>query len=296
MTSGFHTPTAWVWLNILPTAAMGPLSSYLKAKGYPGRGGFWEVGILSLIACGVMLVAPPKDAMTAWIVFSSACWVGMTAAVVLAGTRHFRPFVRPVLDIPLLFEGRFLWLMSVLAYMSLWGGVVISNWLLAESYTAVLNALFRTLAPLQFLILTVDFYMAPKFASAQGLQLWKLYTKARTTCTFMALPYALLTLTFPSVFLSTVFGESFAQFDTEMRLIVVAIMVQIALGPTGILLNMHGLDRATLLCMVLRSTVYLALSILLGLEFGVFGIAAALAVSTILQALVQYSIAVKNFH
>ncbi|MDF3384583.1 MULTISPECIES: hypothetical protein [unclassified Sulfitobacter] len=294
-TSGFTTPLSWVWINLLPVALMGPLSAFIKAKGRPGWGGFWEVGVLSLIGSAAILAVQADSAMETWIIFSVSCWVGMLLAMILAGMRHLKMFTRPIPDISLLLEGRFLWAMSVLAYISLWGGVIIANWLLDEASTAVLNALFRTLAPLQFLMLTVDFYMAPKFAAAHGAELRRLYTKARITCAIMAIPYVTVTLATPSLFLSLLYGDKYALFGTELRLIIIAFVVEILLGPAGILLNMHNRDRITLLCMGVKTLLYFSLGIWLGVAFGVTGIVLALALSIMAKAFLQYILMAQRY-
>tara|TARA_R110002051_G_scaffold265548_1_gene325417 strand:+ start:6292 stop:7497 length:1206 start_codon:yes stop_codon:yes gene_type:complete len=284
----FSTPLSWVWINILPAAAMGPLSSYLKAKGLPGRGGFWEVGVLSLVASGFVLLAMPSNAMAAWVVFSVACWIGMIAAMLQVGPRHFRSLFHPALDIRLITDGRFLWGMSILAYASLWGGVLISRWFLEEEATAVINGLFRTLAPLQFLILTVDYYTAPKFATTAGSKLRQLYTRARIMCFIMALPYVAATTILPSEVLVLLYGDKYASFGPELRIIILAMLFQITLGPAGMLLNMKNDDLVVLKCMAFKLLVYLLLGVLLVMQFKISGIIFALAASIVLQALVQY--------
>lgn len=291
---GFRTPMSWVWINILPATAMGPLSAYLKAKGLSGRGGFWEVGVLSLMASCFMLLSPPTSAMTAWLILSVASWIGMITAMLQIGVRHFRPLFRPGLNISLLVEGRFLWAMSVLAYASLWGGVLLSKWFLDQEATAILNGLFRTLAPLQFLILTVDYYVAPKFAATTGSKLRELYINARIICFVLALPYVAATMILPSEILVLLYGDQYASFGFELRIIIVAIFFQIILGPAGMLLNMKNDDLVVLKCMCFKFILYVLLGVYLVIRLEVTGIVIALSVSIILQALLQYSIAFRK--
>ncbi len=288
-------PQHLILLNILPTTLMGPISAYLKAKNCPGWGGFWEVGVLSLIAFMFVLVLRPTNAIEAWLVFSAACWIGMIIAVLHAGPRHLRALTRPSLDISLLLEGRFLWGMSVLSYVALWGGVAIAKWFLEADATAVLNALFRTLAPIQFLILTIDFYMAPKFAAASVATFRALYTKARVLCAVLVIPYALITLTMPSAFLTLMYGQPYGAFSTELRIVIIATIIQIAIGPSGILLNMNGQDRITLYCMGLKTVLYLTLSLLLVVDYGIMGIIVSLSIAIIVQAFLQYYIVARIY-
>ncbi|WP_139194234.1 lipopolysaccharide biosynthesis protein [Roseovarius nanhaiticus] len=284
----FDTPMAWVWVNFLPVAVMGPVSAYVKAKGHPGWGGFWEVGVLSLIGVALVLIARPADAMEAWLAFSVACWTGMILGFLHAGARHLKSIAWPAPDLKLMLEGRHLWAVAVLSYASLWGGVLIAEWLLDPEATAVLNALFRALAPLQFLILTIDFYMAPKFAAADKAALYRLYTRARIACALLAVPYAALTLAVPSEFLNLLYGEGYGAYGTELRVIIGAILVQIALGPAGILLNMRGQDKIMLLFLAGKSLVYCSTAILFGIGVGLTGIIVSFSLSAVLQVLAQY--------
>lgn len=288
LAGSFDTPMAWVWVNFLPVAVMGPVSAYVKAKGHPGWGGFWEVGVLSLIGVALVLIAQPADAMGAWLAFSIACWAGMVLGLLHAGARHLKSIVWPTPDLKLMLEGRHLWAVTVLSYTSLWGGVLIAEGLLDPEATAVLNALFRALAPLQFLILTIDFYMAPKFAAADKAALYGLYTRARIACALLAVPYAALTIVVPSEFLKLLYGEGYGAYGTDLRIIIGAILVQIALGPAGILLNMRGQDRIMLLFLAGKSVIYCSAAIFLGMGIGLTGISIAYSLSAILQVVAQY--------
>lgn len=295
MRGSLHSPMALVFLAIIPVACMGAISSFLKAQKHPGWGGFWEAGILSLIGTGAVFLFSPNSAISAWFVFTASCWIGMFASFFQVGLKFIRDIIRPRLDLSLIIEGRYLCASTSVAYLSVWGGVIISTIILSHESTAALNAILRTLAPLQFLIMTIDFYVAPKFSSCTKDSTIGIFQRARFACVVLSAPYLAIVLLFPSQFLSFVYGDDYAIYATHLQIIMLGIFIQLLLGPTGILLNMMRKDRTMLALMILKASIYLIGCVVLASRFGLIGIPISLSASIMIQSIAKYIIARSHY-
>ncbi|MEM7176195.1 MAG: hypothetical protein AAF503_00700 [Pseudomonadota bacterium] len=283
-------PIGYLWLALLPTTLIGLAAAVFKARGHPGWGGFWEVGMISVLASGALLITPQTDALTVWWIFCMAAWLAcllafghmLCARIVPApGPGLLRPSLAPMI------EARHLGLIAGLSYLAQWGGVLLSSVLLGEDSVTLLNALFRLLAPLQFVILTLDAWLAPEFAVLEPYQARHLRRVGICLGLGLAGPYAAVLLLFPDAVMTALFGAEFAGQGLAIALLMAGTLTQIALGANGILLTMRGDEARNFHILCLRVTLFLIGSACLVPLLGYPGFVLMFAVSILLQSLLN---------
>jgi len=279
------SPLSELWKPILPVTLINLAAAYMKGQGRSGMGGLYEVGLISMMAFLVFLVAPPTDAHSSWRIFTWVAWITFLISIGMAILRAqpsisaFRP------QASLLFEARHLWAFAVLSYLSQWGGLLVVAALVGSESVAILNALFRLLAPIQFVIITLDFFLAPKFSIASGREINRLRNLGIVASLAIAFPYIGFLLVAPNFVLWNVFGADYAAYSTELRILVVSSFVTMAIGANGILLNMCNKEKAVIVGVLGRSLVSVFLTLVLinyiSLTAAVLGFALALVMQNL---------------
>lgn len=288
------TPLSLVWLPLLPMTVLNILAAFFKSKGWAGLGGFLETGLISSCACIWFLVMPAASGLQAWLYFSLIAWIILIFAClgVLPNIRVDWIQMRP--SAALLWEARSLWSIAILSYISQWGGVILISFMIGDEAVAVSNALLRLLAPLQFVILTLDFYLAPKLTTAES---WRDVQRLRWFGILIGLalaaPYAVILGSQPDAVMIILFGAEYQGYGAELRVLIVASLLQISMGANGILLNMRGLDFISLIGVVGRFLGTLVLSVIFIPFLGIMGVILTFSVTLILQNL-YYRLAVRK--
>lgn len=246
-------PVGWIWVPLLPIVIIGQCASYLKGQGRPGAGGLFEVGVISAVATIYFVIFPAQTAMSAWWIFCVIAWI--SAIIAIAGVMHGmrRGMPNTLYNPKLIYEARILWLNSVLSYVSQWGGVLIVAATLDADAVAILNAVFRLLAPIQFVVITLDYFLAPKLAARGTFDLRRLRMLGVLASLGLIAPYLLVLLVIPDIVLVTLFGDAFSGYGFALQILAFGALVQIVLGANGIALNMWGQDRIALNGVLLRS-------------------------------------------
>jgi O-antigen/teichoic acid export membrane protein len=280
-----ESPLTLIWLALLPTAVTNVTASYLKGRGYNGLGALSEVGNVSLVACAWYLAFPAASAVEAWRVLSVVSWA-VAGAWLLGTVNGLRCEERPSGEWrKFVHDARHLWAVAILSYLAQWGVLMIVMLALARDSVAVLNALLRLLAPLQFIVLTLDFFLAPRFARKRNVEILRTRRRGVAACLTLATPYALAVLIWPNVLLATIYGSRYAGYGLELQILAVGIILQMSLGANGILLNMLSEDAAMTKSVILRFIIASSIQLILFFK-GVLWIGClSLSISLVMQAL-----------
>lgn len=250
--SGPTSPLQLVWLPLLPTAVTNVAAAYAKGMGRPAVGALGEVGSISAVATILLLFFPPRSALEAWWALSFAAWI-------VGFAWYLIPLALGAVSVKLaaprsavLSEAKHLWFVSVLSYVAQWAVIVVVAIAMSDEAVAALNGLLRLIAPLQFVILTLDYFVAPRFAGGTTADIIRVRRWSIAVGLAIVLPYAGLLLGIPGQFLEFLYGPQYSAYGYELRILVVGTLFQMALGPNGMLLNMLSHDRANTLSVVLR--------------------------------------------
>ena len=282
--SGPPSPLKLIWLPLIPAAMTNVIAAYFKGLGRSGLGALAEVGGISLVATGWFIVFPAQDALSAWLVLSIAAWLvglGWWGIAVASGKGGVR--IQP-LRMDLLTEGRHLWLVSVLSYVSQWGIVLLVALTMSPDAVAIVNALLRLLAPMQFVALTLDYFVAPRFARGTAVDINRVRQRSIWTGITLTAPYAAILLVQPTRILTFVYGADYGAYGNELRILIIGMLCQTVLGPNGILLNMLSRDRDMLRGVVLRIIVNFVAQLFLFVHPAVWIAAAAYSLALFAQA------------
>jgi len=258
------SPLTLLWVPLIPVALLNIASSYLKGIGSGGLGALSELGGISLIVSCYFLWSPQRTALNAWLVFCLVSWFVAVAWCVVAyikapGAMRVSHRWRNLIT-----DARHLWAVALLSYLAQWGAMILVTIILAQDSVAVMNVLLRLLAPLQFVVLTLDYFLAPRFAHGTKGSILRARFLGIVTGLAIAFPYGLVLMIWPSVVLGHLFGSDYAAFGLELRLLIGATMLQMAFGANGMLLNMLSKDRAMTNSVILRLVVNTVL------QFGLF--------------------------
>jgi O-antigen/teichoic acid export membrane protein len=152
---------------------------------------------------------------------------------------------------------------AVLSYAAQWGVVFVVGIVLSHNAVAIMNALLRLLAPLQFVILTLDYFVAPRFARGNDADIARVRRRSIITGLALVAPYALALLSAPGLLLSYIYGPNYGAYGNELRILIAGLLFQMAMGPNGILLNMLSHDREMTVSVVLRICINLGIQMIL---------------------------------
>jgi|TARA_Y100001001_G_scaffold164313_1_gene196020 O-antigen/teichoic acid export membrane protein len=243
----------YIAVSLFPLAASNIVAAFLKANGMNFSGSAAEVGLISLITAAILPLILPSGAEEALAALMVTSWFIFVFIILMCLKAYGKPNLNTSPRFDLVFEGRNIWAVSILSYASQWASLVFASFLLPVENVTTVNMLFRLLAPLQFVILAVDYWLAPRYSSCYVERIPTLRARAILMSYALCAPYALTVLLFPAEVISLLFGEEFVGASGLLRILIVATLIQIAFGANGILLNMLEQDRVVFLSVVLRS-------------------------------------------
>ena len=118
------------------------------------------------------------------------------------------------------------------------------------------------------------------------------HVRSTTLAAFaISLPVALLLIFAGGAILKLVFGDAFTMGATGLAILSIGQLVNIAMGPVPLILNMTGFERVSLMGLAINASSNIYLNYLLIPKFGVPGAALATTVSIILSNLMLVVIA-----
>ena len=180
------------------------------------------------------------------------------------------------------------WIGSVFNNMLQWGGLVIAGFFISASEIGLLAAAQRTSLLIGFVLITINFVVAPMFASLykEG-EMDKLRNLSRMACRMniaAALIPVLICTLFP-VFVLNFFGEEFIAAAPLLIVLSLGQLINVATGSVGYLLLMSGHERTMKYITIGSGTISILLLIALCYSYGVIGAAWAMAIGMAIQNL-----------
>ncbi|MFH0237821.1 oligosaccharide flippase family protein [Vibrio alginolyticus] len=180
------------------------------------------------------------------------------------------------------------WVGSIFTNVLQWGSLVITGFFISTAEIGLLAAAQRTSLLIGFVLITINFVVAPMFASLyKERQMLKLQNLSRLACRanvgLAIVPVVICTL-FPE-FVMQFFGEEFLAAAPLLVVLSLGQLVNVATGSVGFLLLMSGHERTMKYITISSGTVSICLLVTLCQMFGVIGAAWAMAIGMAIQNL-----------
>ncbi|MCR9611156.1 oligosaccharide flippase family protein [Vibrio alginolyticus] len=180
------------------------------------------------------------------------------------------------------------WIGSIFTNVLQWGSLVIAGFFISTAELGLLAAAQRTSLLIGFVLITINFVVAPMFASLyKERQMIKLQSLSRLACRanvgLAIVPVIICTL-FPE-FVMRFFGEEFLAAAPLLVVLSLGQLVNVATGSVGFLLLMSGHERTMKYITISSGTISICLLIALCQTFGVIGAAWAMAIGMAIQNL-----------
>lgn len=245
-------PFAWVWTLLIPTTTITQISSFYRGIGKSNKGALLEAGIISTLTSFYICIFPQYDAFSAWYIMTAIAWFIMLVTFTYliysieirlnhlkGAAENFR-------------EAYKFWILTTLNYLSQWGGVILIIFLKEDSEIAIINAVLRLFTPLQFIVSSIDLYLAPKIFRVSSQNLLQLRNFGRICGLILATPYAVLLIVRPHLLLDYFYGNLGNIPIESINILMATGIIQIAIGPHGILLNMLDREGVVLRAAIVR--------------------------------------------
>ncbi|ELA9080769.1 MULTISPECIES: oligosaccharide flippase family protein [Vibrio] len=180
------------------------------------------------------------------------------------------------------------WVGSIFTNVLQWGSLVIAGFFISTAELGLLAAAQRTSLLIGFVLITINFVVAPMFASLyKERQMRKLQNLSRLACRanvgLAIVPVIIFTL-FPE-FVMQLFGGEFLAAAPLLVVLSLGQLVNVATGSVGFLLLMSGHERTMKYITISSGTVSICLLVTLCQMFGVIGAAWAMAIGMAIQNL-----------
>ncbi|MCS0371009.1 oligosaccharide flippase family protein [Vibrio diabolicus] len=180
------------------------------------------------------------------------------------------------------------WIGSIFTNVLQWGSLVIAGFFISTAELGLLAAAQRTSLLIGFVLITINFVVAPMFASLyKERQMIKLQSLSRLACRanvgLAIVPVIICTL-FPE-FVMRFFGEEFLAAAPLLVVLSLGQLVNVATGSVGFLLLMSGHEKTMKYITISSGTISICLLIALCQTFGVIGAAWAMAIGMAIQNL-----------
>ncbi|EOX4082113.1 oligosaccharide flippase family protein [Vibrio alginolyticus] len=193
-----------------------------------------------------------------------------------------------VLNKKMVSSAKQVWVGSIFTNVLQWGSLVIAGFFISTAEIGLLAAAQRTSLLIGFVLITINFVVAPMFASLyKERQMLKLQNLSRLACRanvgLAIVPVIICTL-FPE-FVMKFFGEEFLAAAPLLVVLSLGQLVNVATGSVGFLLLMSGHERTMKYITISSGTVSICLLVTLCQMFGVIGAAWAMAIGMAIQNL-----------
>ncbi|MDD1782174.1 flippase [Enterovibrio sp. ZSDZ35] len=249
-----------------------------------------QLGV-TVLTLPVLLMLPNDDATadTAALIYlvGSAITVIVGLGLWLRMPQH-RFDVRPRAMPELWFSLPSLWLISATGQALPWASIVVVGLFSSTEDIALFSAAQRTSLLISFMLMVVNFVVAPRFSalyhSGKIDQLRKLAQFSTRLMIFISLPILAVILLWPQTIMS-LFGEQFEQAGVLLVILAIGQAINVTTGSVGFLLTMCGHEQDMRNITVLSGLFTLSLLCLLTLKMGILGAAIAVSIGVSAQNL-----------
>ncbi|CAE6934466.1 hypothetical protein ACOMICROBIO_FLGHMIGD_03671 [Vibrio sp. B1FLJ16] len=200
--------------------------------------------------------------------------------------QYRKPTPKP--NLKLMASAKEIWFGSIFSNILQWGSLVIAGFFISTSELGLLAAAQRTSLLIGFVLITINFVVAPMFASLykEG-EMDKLRNLSQLACRLnlaIALVPVLICTLFPA-FVMQFFGEEFIAAAPLLVALSIGQLINVATGSVGFLLLMSGHERTMKYITICSGTIAIILLIILCQSHGVLGAAWAMAIGMAIQNL-----------
>ncbi|NOJ19279.1 oligosaccharide flippase family protein [Vibrio jasicida] len=180
------------------------------------------------------------------------------------------------------------WVGSIFTNLVQWGSLVIAGFFISTSDLGLLAAAQRTSLLIGFVLVTINFVVAPMFASLykEG-KMDRLRNLSRLACRAnigAAILPVIICVLFPE-FIMQLFGKEFIAAAPLLLALSLGQLINVATGSVGFLLLMSGHEKTMKYITIVSGVISIALLILLSNGYGVLGAAWAMAIGLAIQNL-----------
>ncbi|MHA2738736.1 oligosaccharide flippase family protein [Vibrio harveyi] len=188
----------------------------------------------------------------------------------------------------LTYSAKQVWFGSIFSNLVQWGSLVIAGFFLATSDLGLLAAAQRTSLLIGFVLVTINFVVAPMFASLykEG-KLDRLQSLSRLACRAnigAAMIPVVVCVAFPE-FVMQLFGKEFTAAAPLLVALSLGQLVNVATGSVGFLLLMSGHEKTMKYITIVSGVISITLLVTLSQWYGVLGAAWAMAIGLAIQNL-----------
>ena len=198
--------------------------------------------------------------------------------------------IKPARNGALTRSARKIWAGNVVLHSTQWLSLPLAATLVTSSELGLLATAQRTSLVVGFILVTINFVFAPKFASFyQQKELNKLKKLSQVSCrlSLIASILPVLALLFYSEYIMRLYGDEFASAASILKVLTLGQMVNAATGSTGCLLLMTGFEETVRKISFTSSFVLILSLVILTYLYGVIGSAWAMTISMTLQNLLS---------
>lgn len=243
------------------------------------------VPLMAGIAIAAMK-AGSSDAAISWHVGATAL---IALVAVIGWLACFGAKRKEVVEMPLsdaLRDSGNLWLIQSLILVVNWSPIVIAGWLVASGEVAELNIAQRAANLINFVLVVVNFAVAPRLrhAWANDDRLRLREEVRRCSFVFLGVGFPIyLGVCFAADWIMGSFGEQYRSAALLLRVYATAQLVNVVTGSVNQILMMTDHERSLRNICFGSSTLAIGLSLILGWNFGVLGIAVACSLAIAIQ-------------
>ncbi|WP_045496398.1 lipopolysaccharide biosynthesis protein [Vibrio hyugaensis] len=188
----------------------------------------------------------------------------------------------------LTYSAKQVWTGSIFTNLVQWGSLVIAGFFISTSELGLLAAAQRTSLLIGFVLVTINFVVAPMFASLykEG-KMDRLRNLSRLACRAnigAAIVPVIICVLFPE-FVMQLFGKEFVAAAPLLIALSLGQLVNVATGSVGFLLLMSGHEKTMKYITIVSGIISIALLLSLSQSYGVLGAAWAIAIGLAIQNL-----------
>ncbi len=217
----------------------------------------------------------------------AACIVAVISSLNWFKSGHYQKPSSPA-DKELVQSAKHVWIGSIFSNFLQWGGLVIAGFFISTSDLGLLAAAQRTSLLIGFVLITINFIVAPMFASLYKKgEMVKLRNLSRLACRAnigLALIPVLVCMLLPELVMQF-FGQEFVAAAPLLVALSLGQLVNVATGSVGYLLLMSGHESIMKYITIVSGIISISLLVILSQLYGVLGAAWAIAIGMAIQNL-----------
>lgn len=257
----------------------------LQARGHVASAIFAQtlgqpaVSALFVVGYGVFFALSASS--VGYLFFASAIVVVITGLINWFKAPNITFFIPPIFNQPLWESCSRLWAVVTMNMLVLWSGVLVVGYFEQASEVAFFSAAQRASSLISFILVVVNFVIAPQFAShwksGEHDRLRFLAKRSVRLTTAIAFPF-LLVMCFAAEDVMALFGPEYGKGALLLIIMAIGQFLNVATGSVGLLLSMSGHEGVLRRVALVSGPLTIGLIIVLTSEYGILGAAVGSAI------------------